>query len=51
MKVLLLEDDGFLILYKRLEDGKFNWSHNEKEVRNITQEQFVWLLQGLYIRK
>lgn len=51
MKVLLMEDDGFLILYKHLEDGKFNWSRNEKEVRNITQEQFVWLLQGLYIRK
>ena len=23
MKVLLWEDDGFLLLYKRLEDGKF----------------------------
>ena len=25
MKVLLWEDDGFLLLYKRLEDGKFSW--------------------------
>ena len=35
MKVLLWEDDGFLLLYKRLEDGKFSWPRNEQEVRNI----------------
>ena len=41
MKVLLWEDDGFLLLYKRLEDGKFSWPRNEQEVRNITREQFI----------
>ena len=49
MKVLLWEDDGFLLLYKRLEDGKFSWPRNEQEVRNITCEQFIWLTQGLSI--
>ena len=49
MKVLLWEDDGFLLLYKRLEDGKFSWPCNEQEVRNITREQFIWLTQGLSI--
>jgi transposase len=49
MKVLLWEDDGFLLLYKRLEDGKFSWPRNEQEVRNITREQFIWLTQGLEI--
>ena len=49
MKVLLWEDDGFLLLYKRLEDGKFSWPRNEQEVRNITREQFIWLTQGLSI--
>ena len=48
-KVLLWEDDGFLLLYKRLEDGKFSWPRNEQEVRNITREQFIWLTQGLSI--
>ena len=43
------EDDGFLLLYKRLEDGKFSWPRNEQEVRNITREQFIWLTQGLSI--
>ena len=46
MKVLLWEDDGFLLLYKRLEDGKFSWPHNEQD---ITREQFIWLTQVLSI--
>ena len=46
MNVLLWEDDGFLLLYKRLEDGKFSWPHNEQD---ITREQFIWLTQGLSI--
>ena len=46
MKVLLWEDAGFLLLYKRLEDGKFSWPHNEQD---ITREQFIWLTQGLSI--
>ena len=49
MKVLLWEEDGFLLLYKRLEDGKFSWPRNEQEVRNITREQFIWLTQELSI--
>ena len=49
LKVLLWEGDVFLLLYKRLEDGRFNWPKNEQEVRNLTREQFVWLMQGLSI--
>jgi transposase len=49
LKVLLWEGDGFLLLYKRLEDGRFNWPKNEQEVRNLTREQFIWLMQGLSI--
>ncbi len=49
MKALLWEGDGFLLLYKRLEDGCFSWPRNESEVRKLTREQFVWLMQGLSI--
>lgn len=49
LKALLWEGDGFVLMYKRLEDGRFNWPRNEQEVRNLTHEQFVWLMQGLSI--
>ena len=49
LKVLLWEDGGFLLLYKRLEGGKFNWPRSKKEVRNLTHEQYIWLMQGLSI--
>ena len=49
LKVLLWEADGFLLLYKRLEDGKFNWPKSEQEVRSLTLEQYIWLMQGLSI--
>ena len=49
LKVLLWEADGFLLLYKRLEDRKFNWPKSEQEVRNLTREQYIWLMQGLSV--
>ena len=32
IKVLLWEGDGFLLLYKRLENGNFQWPRTEQEV-------------------
>lgn len=49
LKALLWEGDGFVLLYKRLETGHFNWPRNEQEVRNLSREQFIWLMQGLSI--
>lgn len=49
MKALLWEGDGFLLMYKRLENGRFNWPRNENDVRKLTLEQYTWLLQGLSI--
>jgi len=39
----------FLLLYKRLENGKFTWPRNEQEVRDLTHEQYIWLMQGLSV--
>lgn len=36
MKALLWEGDGFLLLYKRLENGKFQCPRNENELKPIT---------------
>ena len=46
IKCLLWEGDGFLLMYKRLEDGKFQWPKDEEEASRITQEQFEWLMRG-----
>ncbi len=49
IKALLWEEDGFLLLYKRLENGRFNWPNSEEQVRHITRRQLEWLLEGLSI--
>lgn len=49
MKVLLWEGDGFLLLYKRLEGGVFLWPRTIEEVRQITPQQYRWLIEGLSI--
>lgn len=51
MKVLYWEGDGFVLLYKRLENGKFVWPRNKDEVMKITDQQFRWLLEGLKIEQ
>ncbi len=51
MKALYWEGDGFVLLYKRLENGKFKWPRNEPEARKITPQQFRWLLEGLSIEQ
>jgi transposase len=50
IKGLLWEGDGFLLLYKRLENGKFQWPRSEDEARLITPQQFRWLTEGLTIQ-
>ncbi len=49
LKGLLWEGDGFLLLYKRLEAGKFRWPRTEDEVRKMTSQQYRWLMEGLTI--
>ena len=49
MKALLWEGDGFLLLYKRLDNGSFQWPRNNTEARLLTSEQYLWLMQGLSI--
>jgi len=51
LKALLWEEDGFLLLYKRLENGRFKWPRTEGEVKNLTWQQFRWLIEGLEIEQ
>lgn len=47
IKGLVWENDGYLLLYKRLAQGQFQWPRNEEEVRLLTPQQFRWLMEGL----
>ena len=49
MKALYWEGDGFVLLYKRLENGKYQWPMNAEAVRALTPQEFRWLLEGLSI--
>lgn len=51
LKALHWEQDGFLMMYKRLENGRFQWPRNANEVRDITEREFRWLLEGLSLNQ
>ena len=40
-----------MLLYKRLENGRFQWPKTENEVKDITWQQFRWLMEGLTIEQ
>ena len=46
-KGLLWMGTGFLLLYKRFEDGHMAWPRNAQEAAELTEEQFRYLMLGL----
>lgn len=50
-KALLWEGDGFILFYKRLENGTFRWPRSQEEVKPITWQQFRWLMEGLELEQ
>lgn len=51
IKALYWEKDGFILLYKRLEQGAYQWPRNESEVRSLSPQQYRWLMEGLRIEQ
>jgi transposase len=39
------------MLYKRVENSKFQWPRNETEALRLTSQQTRWLLEGLKIEQ
>lgn len=48
-KALFWDGDGFVLLYKRLESGSFQWPRKESEARALTPQQYRWLMEGLSV--
>ena len=51
IKALCWEEDGFILLYKRLERGSYQWPRTTQEVRELTPQQFRWLMEGLSVEQ
>ena len=49
IKGLIWEGDGFLMLTKRLERGRYSWPRTSEDVRAMAPEQFKWLMHGFSI--
>ena len=49
IKALYWEGDGFVLLYKRLKSGSFQWPQSETEAKALTPQQYRWLMEELSI--
>lgn len=51
LKALYFDRDGFCLLQKRLDNGRFQWPRNPSEVKSLTRQEFRWLMEGLSIEQ
>ncbi|MBR4424576.1 MAG: IS66 family insertion sequence element accessory protein TnpB [Oscillospiraceae bacterium] len=49
IKALYFSGDGFILLYKRLNNGRFQWPRTAAELRKRDAQAFRWLMEGLEI--
>lgn len=51
IKILYWHNNGFWLLQKRLEKGKFRWPQNVEAAMQVGQRELMWLLDGLEINQ
>ena len=52
IKAICHEGDGWLLLYKRLSgEGSFQWPREADDLKEITPQQYRWLMEGLRIEQ
>ena len=50
-KALYWDRDGFMLWYKRIENGNLQWPKDQDEVKKLTSQELRWLLEGLSIQQ
>lgn len=40
-----------MLLYKRFEQGRFQWLRTAEQVRELSAQQYRWLMEGLVIEQ
>ena len=51
IKALYWSGDGYVLLYKRLSNGNFQWPRSEAELKKLDLQSFRWLMEGLQIEQ
>lgn len=47
LKALYHDKTGFVLLYMRLDSGRFQWPRDASQARAITRQEYRWLMEGL----
>lgn len=51
MKALYWSGEGYVLLYKGLSNGRFQWLRSEIELRLLDPQSFRWLMEGLKVEQ
>ena len=51
IKALYWSGDSYILIYKRLTNGNFQWPRSEEELRLMDAQSFRWLMEGLNVEQ